>query len=152
MRMALDAAIVRMHAPERLLDALRARGLEPLTTSLPGRLAPGQCVLITDSMKEFQMLQYFVTCVAVTSEAETFRAAGARAVYRDVDDLLAHLDQALTHASPGSARFTREMMNSLVRQALAVARDGMHAGEAPIGCVLARGDGSVIATGYNEQN
>jgi tRNA(adenine34) deaminase len=28
----------------------------------------------------------------------------------------------------------------------------MNAGEAPIGCVLARGDGSVIATGHNEMN
>ena len=28
----------------------------------------------------------------------------------------------------------------------------MNAGEAPIGCVLARGDGTVIARGYNELN
>ena len=33
------------------------------------------------------------------------------------------------------------MTESLMRRALDVAREGMDAGEAPIGCVLARGDG-----------
>jgi tRNA(adenine34) deaminase len=51
-------------------------------------------------------------------------------------------------------------MESLMRQALDVAREGMKSGEAPIGCVLARGDGNVIARGdgtvvssaHNRQN
>jgi tRNA(Arg) A34 adenosine deaminase TadA len=46
----------------------------------------------------------------------------------------------------------QELAESLMREALAVARAGMDAGEAPIGCVLARGDGSIVARGYNEQN
>jgi tRNA(Arg) A34 adenosine deaminase TadA len=40
----------------------------------------------------------------------------------------------------------------LMLDALAVAREGMMCGEAPIGCVLARGDGTIVARGHNEQN
>ena len=40
----------------------------------------------------------------------------------------------------------------LMRDALAVAREGMDAGEAPIGCVLARGDGTIIARAHNEMS
>ena len=38
-----------------------------------------------------------------------------------------------------------------MREALSVARQGMEDGEAPIGCVIARGDGSIVARGYNER-
>ena len=43
-------------------------------------------------------------------------------------------------------------MMQLMRAALAVARDGLTAGEAPIGCVLARGDGTIVSRAYNEMN
>ena len=39
-----------------------------------------------------------------------------------------------------------------MRQALAAADEGMRSGEVPIGCVLARGDGEVVARGFNELN
>ena len=39
-----------------------------------------------------------------------------------------------------------------MREALSAAQEATDAGEAPIGCVLARGDGTVIARGYNELN
>lgn len=39
-----------------------------------------------------------------------------------------------------------------MREALTVAEAGMDAGEAPIGAVIARGDGSVVAAGYNRLN
>src|SRR5688572_23982736 len=39
-----------------------------------------------------------------------------------------------------------------MREALAMARQGMAAGEAPIGCVLARGDGSIVSRAHNEMN
>jgi tRNA(Arg) A34 adenosine deaminase TadA len=49
-------------------------------------------------------------------------------------------------------RLTNERLEALMREALAAARDGMDAGEAPIGCVLARGDGTVVARAFNELN
>jgi len=39
-----------------------------------------------------------------------------------------------------------------MREALHVARAGMAAGEAPIGCVVARGDGAIVARAFNEMN
>jgi tRNA(adenine34) deaminase len=44
------------------------------------------------------------------------------------------------------------LITRLVREALAAARDGLAAGEAPIGCVLARGDGTIVSRAYNEMN
>ena len=41
---------------------------------------------------------------------------------------------------------------SLMREALATAREGMANGEAPIGCVLARGDGRIVARAWNAMN
>jgi tRNA(adenine34) deaminase len=46
----------------------------------------------------------------------------------------------------------RSLAESLMREALAVARDGMAAGEAPIGCLIARGNGLVVARAFNEMN
>jgi tRNA(Ile)-lysidine synthase len=66
--------------------------------------------------------------------------------------MLANLDDALGKASPGPLRLTRQRLEALMHEALAAARDGMDAGEAPIGCVLARGDGTVFARAYNELN
>lgn len=40
----------------------------------------------------------------------------------------------------------------LMRAALAVAREGMAHGEAPIGCVIARGDGRIVARAHNAMN
>ena len=43
-------------------------------------------------------------------------------------------------------------MTELMQAALFVAREGMVAGEAPIGCVVARGDGTIVSRAYNEMN
>jgi tRNA(adenine34) deaminase len=150
--MALDAAIVTVSGADQLANALRARRLE-LIREVPGHLSPAQCVLITDSLDAVESSRSAgVVCLAVADDVERFRAAGARAVYRNPDELLNRLEEAMRLASPGEARLTHAMMDALMRRALDVARAAMDAGEAPIGCVLARGDGSVIATGHNEQN
>ncbi len=84
------------------------------------------------------------------ADERRLRAAGARAVYDDAGALAADLEAALDRLAPGDAPVTRALAERLMREALDVAREGMAAGEAPIGCVLARGDGSVVARGYNE--
>ena len=75
-----------------------------------------------------------------------------RQVYLDPLDMHAHLDDLLHIASPGRAILTQDAIESLMREALAVAREGLSNGEAPIGCVIARGDGAIIARGHNELN
>jgi phosphoglycolate phosphatase-like HAD superfamily hydrolase/tRNA(Arg) A34 adenosine deaminase TadA len=122
----------------------------------PG-VSPAQCMMLgdtpydADSCRGGGVVMMGVTCGGLNDE-KTLRAAGARAVWRDPADLLAHLDDALQVASPGPAHLTWDVLHRLMRQALDTAREGLSAGEAPIGCVLARGDGSILARGYNELN
>jgi tRNA(adenine34) deaminase len=73
-------------------------------------------------------------------------------VWRDPAHLLAELDEALRLASPSAARLAPELLERLMREALAAAREGMARGEAPIGCVVADGDGTVLARAHNEMN
>jgi tRNA(adenine34) deaminase len=96
-----------------------------------------------------------VICLGLTCgghDERTLRGAGCRAVWRDPADVLSHLDEALRIASPGPLTLTAARLEAMMRQALAAAREGMEAGEAPIGCVLARSDGTVIARAFNELN
>lgn len=78
--------------------------------------------------------------------------AGARRTWRDAAHLLAELDDALHVASPMSIALTVDVQQRLMREALQAARDGMADGEAPIGCVLADGNGVVIARAWNQMN
>jgi HAD superfamily hydrolase (TIGR01509 family) len=121
-------------------------------------LSPAQCAMVGDTPYDVTSAKGAgVACIGLTGGGfpdakAALRRAGARAVYRDTAELLAKLDEALDKASPGPAHLTQAVLESLMRRALDVAREGMAAGEVPIGCVLARGDGTVIARGHNELN
>lgn len=120
-------------------------------------VSPAQCMMLGDTPHDAEACRgggvVFMgfTCGGM-NDAKALRRAGARAVYRDPADFLSQLDEALEIASPGPARLTWDVMNKLMDEALDVARQGMDAGEIPIGCVLARGDGSIVARGHNEMN
>ena len=132
-------------APDLVASAVKKLGL-----------SPAQCAMVGDTPYDaWSARDAGVVCLGLTCgghDEATLRGSGAREVWRDPADLLAHLDEALEAASPGPAQLTRQRLESLMREALAAAREGMDAGEAPIGCVLARGDGAVIARGFNELN
>lgn len=117
-------------------------------------LSPAQCAMVGDTIYDAEACRgagvAMLGVLTGYNTAQTLLGSGARAVWQDVGDLLAHLDEALELASPGPADLTQETMERLMREALAVAREGMENGEAPIGCVIARGDGTIIARGYNE--
>jgi HAD superfamily hydrolase (TIGR01509 family) len=121
-------------------------------------LSRAQCAMVGDtpydatSAKGAGVACLGVRCGGYPDAEKALRRAGARAVYRDPAELLKKLDEALETASPGEAHLTCDVLEKLMRSALDVAREGMEAGEAPIGCVLARGDGTVIARGHNELN
>jgi len=121
-------------------------------------LSPAQCAMVGDtpfdvtSAKGAGVACVGVTCGGYPDAGKALRRAGARAVYRDPAELLARIDEALNAVSPGPAHLTRAVLESLMRKAMDAAREGMAAGEVPIGCVLARGDGTVIARGHNELN
>jgi HAD superfamily hydrolase (TIGR01509 family) len=119
-------------------------------------VSPAECAMLGDtpydawSARDAGVICFGLTCGG--HDEKTLRGSGCRAVWRDPAEVLAKLDEALRMASPGSVRLTHSRLDALMREALTSAREGMEAGEAPIGCVLARSDGSVIARAYNELN
>jgi HAD superfamily hydrolase (TIGR01509 family) len=117
------------------------------------RLGPAQCAMIGDTVYDAEACRRAgVVCLGVLSggsPAEELLGAGARAVWQDTAHLLEELDRALAIASPGRGRMDRTLAEALMRQALSAARAGLAEGELPVGAVVARGDGSVIARGWN---
>jgi tRNA(adenine34) deaminase len=120
-------------------------------------LAPAQCAMVGDT--PFDALSAkragVITLGLLSGRLHAERlllGAGARRVWRDPAHLLAELDEALRLASPSAARLAPELLERLMREALAAAREGMARGEAPIGCVVADGDGTVLARAHNEMN
>ncbi len=113
-------------------------------------LSPTQCVMVGDTPYDADTARDAgVVCLGVTcgemNDENTLRASGMRKVYRDPADIAAHLDEALRIASPGSLVLGQELIESLMREALAAAQEGLDRGEVPIGCIIARGDGTIIA-------
>jgi HAD superfamily hydrolase (TIGR01509 family) len=120
------------------------------------KMTPAQCAMLGDTPWDAEACKHAgVVCLGVTCggrpAADLYRA-GARAVFRDPADVLSRLDEAMRIASPAPTRFTQDVLNRLMREALSVARDALTHGEAPIGALLAGGDGTILARGYNELN
>ena len=121
-------------------------------------LSPAQCAMIGDTPHDAEACRLSgLVCLGVLSGGlgttqESLREAGARKVYVDCDELLDSFDATIELCSPGSAHLSFKVLQSLMREALQTARDGMADGEAPIGCVLADGSGQIIARGYNRMN
>ncbi|MGI9176085.1 MAG: HAD-IA family hydrolase, partial [Rhodothermales bacterium] len=116
-------------------------------------LAPTQCVMLGDTPYDAEACkQAGVVLLAVATgvhSGEDLLCAGARAVYADAADVLNHLDGALEIASPGPHHLDAQAIDTLMQAALDEARSGMEAGEVPIGSVLARFSGEIVARGHN---
>jgi phosphoglycolate phosphatase-like HAD superfamily hydrolase/tRNA(Arg) A34 adenosine deaminase TadA len=138
-----DDAAESKPAPDLVTAAVRVLGL-----------APAQCAMVGDTVFDAEAcLQAGVVCLGVLSggaRGEDLLAAGARAVWQDTGHLCRELDVALEVASPGRERLDAPRTRQLMREALAVAREGLGRGEVPIGAVLARSDGTILARGHNE--
>lgn len=119
-------------------------------------LSPAQCAMLGDTPHDARACRAAgVACFGVETgghNASDLREAGCRRTYRDPADLVAHFDEFLLLAAPGRVRLTQPRLEELMRQALSVARQGMEAGEAPIGSVIADGEGRIIARGHNSMN
>jgi HAD superfamily hydrolase (TIGR01509 family) len=120
-------------------------------------LGPAECAMVGDTphdaeaAKRAGVITLGVLCGGLNDE-RTLVQAGARRVYRDPADLLAHLDEALHDASPARVRLDDALLERLMREALAAAEEGLAAGEAPIGCAIADGTGRVLVRAHNEMN
>ncbi len=117
-------------------------------------VVPTEAALVGDTRYDFEAsTRVGVLGIGVTTwtfGADVLRDAGARVVYTDASDLLAHLDEALDAVSPGSEPLTDSRLEALMDEALAEAERGSAAGEMPIGAVVVRWDGTVVARGHNE--
>jgi HAD superfamily hydrolase (TIGR01509 family) len=117
-------------------------------------LAPTQCAMVGDTRFDaIAACRAGVTCLGVLSGGKTTEellGGGARAVWRDCADLLEHLDDAVTIASPAPGRLTADLLAQLMRSALEEAREGLRAGEAPIGCIIADGDRRIVARAHHQ--
>jgi HAD superfamily hydrolase (TIGR01509 family) len=120
------------------------------------RLSPAQCAMVGDTLYDMQSAKHAgVIGLGVLSgyqSREMLKQAGARLVYQDVAEMLDKLHDAVHRASPTMVHLTTELLESLMREALAAAREGMAVGEAPIGCVVAEGQGRIVACGFNRLN
>jgi phosphoglycolate phosphatase-like HAD superfamily hydrolase/tRNA(Arg) A34 adenosine deaminase TadA len=130
-------------APDLVIAAARALDL-----------SPAQCAMVGDTVFDAEACRHAgVTCLAVLSggkDPEDLFAAGARGAWPDTAALLAGLDDALAAASPGSRSIDATLADCLMREALAAARAALERGEVPIGAVVARTSGTVLARGHNE--
>lgn len=119
-------------------------------------LTPAQCALVGDTPHDARACRAAgVVCLGVESGghgAADLREAGCRRVYADCAEIAANFEEVLQIAAPVRVRLTQDVLEKLMREALQTARDGMEAGEAPIGSVLANGDAQIIARGWNSMN
>ena len=82
------------------------------------------------------------------SEAD-LRGAGARTAFASTAALADRLGEALAAASPGPHALSNGVLDALAADALREAGAAARAGDAPIGAVVARADGTVVARGRN---
>ncbi|HEX8911275.1 MAG TPA: HAD family hydrolase [Humisphaera sp.] len=132
-------------APDAVAAAVKKLGVTPAQAAMLGD-TPYDATACRDAG---------VVCLGLTSgghDEPTLRHAGARRVWRDAAHVLSDLDSALHAASPGSLRLTQSALDDLMGRALSAAEQGLAASEAPIGCALFRGDGTLVATGFNSLN
>ena len=120
------------------------------------KMAPAQCAMVGDTHYDMQAAKHAgVVGIGVLTGFQTratLLRSGARAVFEDAAELLKKLDEALRSASPAAIRATSEVLEALMREALVEAQRGYDSGELPIGCVLADGNGQVVARGYDQRS
>ena len=139
-------------------DAKRSKPAPDIVAAAVKKLGmtPAQCAMLGDTPYDaISCLHAGVVCLGVTCgghSLEELVSCGARAVFKDPADVFDHLEQALKTASPGPIPLTQKVLERLMAQALEVAEQGLNDGEAPIGAVIARGDATVLARGYNRLN
>lgn len=117
-------------------------------------LSPAQCAMVGDTLYDMQAAKHAgvigIGLLTGYQSQETLLRSGARAVFKDPAHLLHELPQALELASPTAVHLTQELLESLMGDALQLAREAALTGEAPVGCVIADGDGRIIARGFEQ--
>lgn len=130
-------------APDVVLAAAAKLGLPPAACAMVGDTP-------YDAIAARQAGVVLLGVLTGVHDAAAMHRAGARAVFSDIADLHARLDDALRLASPGTTAPTDALFERLMDAAIEEARAGLAADELPVGAVLARSDGTIVARGRNE--
>jgi HAD superfamily hydrolase (TIGR01509 family) len=119
-------------------------------------LSPAQCAMLGDAPYDMTAAKHAgvvgLGLLTGYSSRETLKRAGARGVCQDVNEVLKRFDEIARLASPAPIKLTAQLLETLMGEALGVAREALGKGEAPIGCVLANGLGHVVARAHNQLN
>ena len=114
---------------------------------------PAACALVGDTVFDAEAARRagvaFIGVATWRASEADLRAAGAVATFPSTAALVDGLDAALAAASPGDHALTDAVLGTLMDEALAEARAALDAGDAPIGAIVARADGTVLARGRN---
>lgn len=117
-------------------------------------LSPAQCAMVGDTLYDMQSAKHAgvigIGLLTGYQSQETLLRSGARAVFKDPAQLLHELTQALELVSPTTAHLTQELLESLMADALQLAREAALTGEAPVGCIIADGEARIIARGFEQ--
>lgn len=117
------------------------------------KVPPAACALVGDTIYDVEAAtRGGAAGIGVATwvwDAEAFRQSGARAVYASTAALAADLDAALAAAAPGDQALTLDAQRALMAAALRGAREAFAAGDLPVGAVVGRADGTVLAEGRN---
>nr|HEX4315804.1 HAD-IA family hydrolase [Kofleriaceae bacterium] len=136
-------------------DVKRSKPAPDIVAAAVRRLGvtPAECVMFGDTPWDATSAKHAgVVLVGVLCGGNSERAlmrAGARAVYADPAIIVERAAEMLDRASPGTVRLDARALDALMQHALDAAATALAAGEAPIGSVVARGDGEVVARGWN---
>ena len=124
-----------------------------LVTVLAEKLGvpPPACALVGDTIYDGAAARRgggaFIGVTTWVWNADALRRSGARAVYESTAALAADLDAALAEAAPGEGALDLATQGRLMEVALRQARAALDAGDLPIGAVIGRADGTVVAEG-----
>lgn len=116
-------------------------------------LSPAQCILVGDTPYDVESGQAAgVVTLGVDTGAHPRKELlrrGARAVYEHIAAFADQIDDAVAVASPTEVHLTWEVMEGLMDAALEEARAAIETDNLPVGAVIARGDGSIVARAHS---
>jgi HAD superfamily hydrolase (TIGR01509 family) len=139
-------------------DAERSKPAPDIVSAAAAKLncSPAECAMVGDTPYDATSAKHAgVVTIALTCgghSAEELLSAGARLVYRDCADLLAHLDDALHIASPAAFALTNAKLSEFMSAALQAASDGLDDGGAPIGAAIFNRSGDLLSAAFNESH
>lgn len=131
--------------PEAIATACEELGVHPAETALVGDTP-------FDGLAARRAGSLLVGITSGYHDEADLRRAGARRVYATAEALTKDLDAALAAASPQPMALDADRLDGWMDAALAVARQNVDEGGAPIGALVVAPDGQIVARAGNRHH